>query len=81
VDSAYRGTATWAYIVWAWCVEVVRHAKGCFQVQAKRWIVERTLGWWNRARRLSKDYERTIESSAGFIQVAMIHVMLRRLAP
>lgn len=45
----------------------------------KRWIVERTFGWLNRSRRLSKDYERTIESSEGMVRVAMIGVLARRL--
>ena len=51
-----------------------------FQVQPKRWIVERTFGWLNRSRRLSKDFERTVESSKAFVQVAMIHLMVKRLA-
>jgi putative transposase len=50
-----------------------------FVVQAERWIVERTFGWLNRSRRLSKDYERTTESSETFIKVAMLHLMARRL--
>ena len=50
-----------------------------FVVQPKRWIVERTFGWWNRSRRLSKDYERTTASSEAFIKIAMIHLMARRL--
>ena len=50
-----------------------------FAVQPKRWIVERTFGWLNRSRRLSKDYERTVDSSQAFVEVAMIHLMLRRL--
>lgn len=52
-----------------------------FEVIAKRWIVERTLGWLNRCRRLSKDYEATIRSAVAMIRLAMIHVMVRRLAP
>jgi putative transposase len=51
-----------------------------FVVIPKRWIVERTLGWLNRTRRLSKDYERTIESGVAMIRLAMIHLMIRRLA-
>ena len=51
-----------------------------FVVIPKRWIVERTLGWLNRYRRLSKDYEYHTETSEAMIQVAMIHVMVRRLA-
>ena len=52
-----------------------------FEVIAKRWIVERTLGWLNRCRRLSKDDEATIRSAVALIRLAMIHVMVRRLAP
>lgn len=51
-----------------------------FVVQAKRWIVERTFGWLNRERRLSKDYERKEESSEAFIHLGMMRLMLRRLA-
>ena len=50
-----------------------------FVTQPKRWIVERTSGWLGRFRRLSKEYERTTESSEAFIKVAMIHLMIRRL--
>lgn len=53
---------------------------GGFQVQPKRWIVERTFGWlvWNR--RLVKDYEEKTEVSKAFIQLAMIRIMLKQLA-
>jgi len=53
--------------------------KGCVVIP-KRWIVERTLGWFNRYRRLSKDDEYHTETSEAMIRVAMIHVMVRRLA-
>jgi putative transposase len=64
-----------------WAGVVVRKLVGQvgFVVQPKRWIVERTFGWLNRSRRLSKDYERTIESREAFVKVAMIHLMARRL--
>ena len=61
-------------------VELVRRPKGRFEIQPKRWIVERTFGWLNRSRRLSKSYERTRESDEAFVYVAMIHLMVRRLA-
>jgi putative transposase len=54
-------------------------AKG-FVVIPKRWSVERTLGWLNRSRRLSKDYEYLPQTSETAIRVAMIHLMIRRLA-
>ena len=54
-------------------------AKG-FVVIPKRWVVERTFGWCNRYRRLSKDYELLPATSEAMIQVTMIHLMTRRLA-
>lgn len=78
-DAAYQATAQWALIQWLWCVELVQRILPGFHVLPKRWIVERTFGWLNRYRRLSKDYERTIESSTAFIHVALIALMARRL--
>jgi putative transposase len=46
-----------------------------------RWVVERTLAWLGRYRRLSKDYEHTTESSEAVLKVAGIHHYLRRLCP
>jgi len=61
--------------------EIVNKALGVggFQVQPKRWIVERTFGWliWNR--RLVKDYEENTEVSKAIIQLAMIRLMLKQL--
>lgn len=47
----------------------------------QRWVVERTFAWLGRSRRLAKDCEHLPESSEAMIQVSMIHMMLRRLAP
>ena len=60
---------------------VVRPAeqKG-FVVQPRRWVVERTFGWFNRYRVLSKDYEVYADTSAQWVYLASIDVMLRRLA-
>ena len=51
-----------------------------FVVIPKGWIVERTFGWFNRYRRLSKDDELLPETSEAVIRVTMIHLMIRRLA-
>jgi putative transposase len=50
-------------------------------VVPKRWVVERTFAWLGRYRRLSKDYEVLTETSEAMIQMAMIHIMVRRLEP
>ncbi len=51
-----------------------------FVVLPKRWVVERTFGWFNYWRRLSKDYEVLPETSEAFIYIGMTRLMLRRLA-
>lgn len=71
----------WVKAECGWELQVTKRsdkAKG-FQVVPKRWVVERTFGWLNRYRRLSKDYERTLETSEAAIKTAMIHIMVRRL--
>lgn len=64
-------------------IQVVKQLVGqrTFVVLPKRWIVERTFTWLGKYRRLSKDYEGLPESSEAWIHIAMIHIMLRRLAP
>ena len=83
VDGGYSGRPfyQWAIDALRWVIWVVLRpetAKG-FVLLKKRWVVERTFGWWNRYRRLSKDYEVLPESSESFIYLAMIRIMLRRL--
>lgn len=51
-----------------------------FVVLPKRWVVERSLGWINRARRLAKDFEATVESSLAWLHVALAFLLMRRLA-
>ena len=53
-------------------------AKG-FVVLPKRWIVERTIGWLNRCRRLAKDWENRNRTALAFLKLASIRLMLRKL--
>jgi putative transposase len=54
------------------------HAKGFVQLP-KRWIVERTIAWLNRCRRLAKDWENLNRNALGFLKLASIRLMLRKL--
>ena len=63
----------------AFVLSIIKRTDKGFKILPKRWIVERTLGWLNKYRRLSKDYERQTESSETYIKLAMINLMMRRL--
>ena len=82
-DGGYAGTLVdWVKSVCGWVLEIVKRsdiAKG-FEVLPHRWIVERTLGWLNRSRRLSKNYERLSASSEAMVYLAMLPLMTKRLA-
>ena len=64
-----------------WTLQIVKRSdvRG-FVVLPKRWIVERTLAWISRNRRLSRDYERHTRIAVTFVKLAMIRIMLRRTA-
>lgn len=82
-DGGYTGALIkWAQSVGGWVLKIVKRtdkAKG-FVLLARRWVVERTFGWLNRSRRLSKDYERLTVSSEAFIYLSMIFLMSKRAA-
>ena len=62
-------------------VEIVKpadHAKG-FVVEPKRWIVERSIAWLNRCRRLAKDWENRNHNARAFLYLASIRLLLRKL--
>lgn len=85
-DQAYAGDL----ITWVWGLRPWRHVRLAivkrpegikeFLLLPQRWIVERTFAWLGRYRRLSKDYEYLPQTSETMIRVAMIHLMVRRLA-
>ena len=82
-DGAYGGKLVeWARTVGGWSLELVRRPaqQRTFQVLPRRWVVERTFGWLNLQRRLSKDYEALCETTETWLYIAMTGLMLRRLA-
>jgi putative transposase len=82
VDSGYSGPRL-ALSIWLMIqarVEVIQRHTQEFTVLPKRWIVERTFGWFNWYRRLSKDYEQLPEMSEAAIYAVMTRIMLRRLS-
>jgi len=82
-DAGYRGDRfrLWVWLLVQATVEIRENLKQEFEVVAKRWVVERTFGWLNGYRRLSKDYELLPEVSESAIYAVMIHLTLRALAP
>ena len=84
VDSGFDGMPfmQWVMDFYRWVVQVVlrpKEHKG-FVLLPKRWVVERTFGWLMGCRRLVRDYELLPETSETFIYLAMIRIMVRRLA-
>lgn len=83
-DQSYSGDLVeWASKALGITIEIVKRPEDQvgFQVLPRRWVVERTIAWINRCRRLSKDFEHHAKNSAAWIYWASIQRMLRRLAP
>jgi putative transposase len=82
-DQGYKDwLVEWCQRWKEWVLEIVKKPaeQVGFVVHPKRWLVERFFGWLNLYRRLSKDYERTVESSEGMIYLVSIQRMVRNLA-
>jgi transposase len=82
-DAGYQGPKMAAAVArtGTWKMEIVRRCdRHRFVVLPKRWLVERTIGWISRNRRLARDFERHCRIAAAFVRMAMIRIMLRRLA-
>jgi putative transposase len=83
-DQAYGGDfPAWVQAQYQIAVEIVAKLadQRGFVVLPKRWIVERTLAWLSRGRRLKLDYEREPAYSEAWIYIASIHRMVQHLAP
>jgi len=81
-DGGYAGAlVAWSLKLWRCTVEIVKRTDAhTFRVLPRRWVVERTFGWLGRYRRLTRDYERQAQTGETMIYLAMIRLMLARLA-
>ena len=84
VDGTYRGQLiTWAAQKFKAVIDPILRTDNLktFVLVPKRWVSERTFAWLDQNRRLSKDYERDIQSSQAMIYLAMTRIMIKRLMP
>ena len=83
-DSAYAGDKLLNRLAkfGNWTIEIVRRMARAvgFEILPRRWVVERTLAWLNRNRRLAKDFEATIASAKAWLYIASVQLLIRRLA-
>ena len=81
VDGGYSGEPikNWFNNMFHIVLVVIKRTCKTFKILPKRWIVERTFGWWNWYRRLSKDYEYNPERSKSHCEIATIRILLKRI--
>src|SRR5260370_10609502 len=83
-DRVYQGPKLLAAIEYLgkWTIEIVTRSEsvGTFKAEPRRWVVERTLAWLGRNRRLAKDFEASIASAEAWVLMASIRQISRRLA-
>jgi transposase len=84
-DGGYQGPkfrSALASVMPGLAINIVKRsdkAEG-FEVLPRRWVVERTLAWLNRCRRLAKDFENLSFMAVAFIKLASIRLMIRKLS-
>ena len=82
-DGAYAGPKLEAALkrVGRWTLEIVKRPNGAqgFEVLPRRWVVERTLAWLNRNRRLAKDFEAMIATAQAWLFIASVQLLTRRI--
>jgi transposase len=81
-DAGYQGPKLAAAVarLGSWRISIVKRTdRHRFVVLPKRWVVERTIAWVSRNRRLARDVERHARTTAAFVRLAMIRILLRRI--
>lgn len=78
-DGAYEDIVAYVRQQFGWVLEIVRREPGTkgFKVLPRRWVAERTFGWFGRYRRLARDYEHTTSSSEAMVYLASIRRTLK----
>ncbi|HEV2039010.1 MAG TPA: IS5 family transposase [Casimicrobiaceae bacterium] len=83
-DRVYRGPKLLEALadLGTWTIEIVTRSQsvGTFKAEPRRWVVERTLAWFGRNRRLAKDFEASIASAEAWVLIASVRLLSRRLA-
>lgn len=83
-DGGYAGKKLRAALarLGRWTLQIVKRAADAdgFQVLPRRWVVERTLAWLSRNRRLAKDFEKSIASAECWMMMASVKLLARRIA-
>jgi transposase len=83
-DRVYRGPKLLEALadLGKWTIEIVTRSQsvGTFKAEPRRWVVERTLAWFGRNRRLAKDFEASIASAEAWVLIASVRLLSRRLA-
>jgi putative transposase len=78
-DGAYAGIVAYVHKQFGWIVDIVRRSPDAqgFSVVPRRWVVERSFGWFGRYRRLCRDFEHTTSSSEAMVYLASIRRTLK----
>jgi transposase len=83
-DGGYAGQKLLTALekIGEWTIEIIKRSDTAvgFVVLPRRWVVERTIAWLNRNRRLAKDFEASIESAVAWIMIASVKLLTRRVA-
>jgi putative transposase len=83
-DRVYRGPKLLEALadLGKWTIEIVTRSQsvGTFKAEPRRWVVERTLAWFGRNRRLAKDFEASVASAEAWVLIASVRLLSRRLA-
>jgi transposase len=83
-DGGYAGAklGTALAALGHWTLQIVKRSDAAqgFELLPRRWVVERTLAWLNRNRRLAKDFEALAETATAWLFLASVKLLSRRLA-